>query len=126
LFQQLEKRLISLNPKNWNFNMSRAWTQFIGTIGALANWGIPLAALTNIYNGRDPSFIDPKMTGTMCIYSLLFIRWSLAIKPANYPLFVCHISNELAQLTELSRWTNWKLQNKKTPIPPQPKTTGGH
>ncbi|ELR16763.1 uncharacterized protein ACA1_382310 [Acanthamoeba castellanii str. Neff] len=62
----------------------RKWTQFVGTVGALANWGIPLAAISNIYNQQDPKKIDPRMTSALVFYSFLFMRWSLAITPANY------------------------------------------
>jgi hypothetical protein len=36
------------------------------------------------------------------------MRWSLAIYPVNYPLFVCHASNEVAQIIQLGRWGKWK------------------
>lgn len=56
---------------------------------------------------KDPSStIDPIMTSSLCIYSLLFARWALAITPANYPLLICHLSNEAVQLIQLGRWTN--------------------
>jgi len=98
--------------------VSQRWVKFVGTVGAVANWGIPMAAILNIYNERDPSLIDPKMTGALCVYSIFFMRWSLAIKPTNYPLFVCHAANEVAQLAELSRWAMYRTgiyPSKKTP-----------
>jgi len=85
----------------------RKWTQFVGTIGALANWGIPLAALTNIYNNQEPKQIDPRMTSALAVYSFFFMRWSLAITPPNYPLLLCHICNEAAQLVQLGRWAQY-------------------
>jgi len=94
--------------------MRRRWVQFVGTIGALANWTIPVAAISNVISGRDPSLIDPKMTSALCVYSIFFIRWSLAIEPANYPLLVCHACNEIAQLTEFGRWINWRFLVGKT------------
>jgi hypothetical protein len=42
----------------------------------------------------------------MCVYSLLFMRFSLAIQPKNYLLFACHASNELAQINQLRRWAS--------------------
>lgn len=36
-------------------------------------------------------------------YSGLFLRWSVAIKPANYPLFLCHTANIVAQSTQFYR-----------------------
>ena len=40
----------------------------------------------------------------LAVYSLLFMRWAIAISPANYPLLVCHIANEGVQLTQLGRY----------------------
>jgi len=87
------------------FFKSDSWTKTVGTIGALANWSIPLAAISHMLSSKDPgSTIDPIMTTSLAIYSLLFMRWAIAISPANYPLMVCHIANEAAQLTQLGRW----------------------
>ena len=124
-----------------SFFKSDSWTKTVGTIGALANWSIPLAAISHIMSTKDPATtIDPVMTtcqrratrtyqptqllccqpstltawlvscGMLCafsalaVYSLLFMRWAIAITPANYPLLVCHIANEAAQLTQLGRY----------------------
>ena len=87
------------------FFRSDSWAKTVGTIGALANWTIPLAAITHIVNRKDPATtIDPIMTSSLAIYSLLFMRWALAISPTNYPLFICHVANEAAQLTQLTRY----------------------
>ncbi len=40
----------------------------------------------------------------LAVYSLLFMRWALAVTPANYPLLVCHVSNEVVQLVQLGRY----------------------
>lgn len=60
------------------------------------------------------------MTGALCIYSLTFMRYSLAVTPKNYLLFACHFVNECAQLTQGYRYLsyhNWggkeKLQLEK-------------
>jgi hypothetical protein len=45
-------------------------------------------------------------SAALVFYSFLFMRWSLAITPANYPLLVCHASNEVVQLVQLGRWAN--------------------
>jgi len=89
--------------------MSRRWTQLVGTVGTIANCGIPLAAITHIYAKKDPQTIDPKLTTVLCIYSVLFMRWSLAIEPPNFPLLVMHITNEVAQLTQLGRYLKLKF-----------------
>ena len=44
----------------------------------------------------------------MCIYSLLFMRFSLAIQPKNYLLFACHFSNEIVQLNQMRRYLTWR------------------
>jgi hypothetical protein len=44
----------------------------------------------------------------MCIYSLLFMRFSLAIQPKNYILFACHFSNEGVQLNQMRRYLQWR------------------
>lgn len=47
----------------------------------------------------------------LCVYSLFFMRWALAITPANYPLLFCHFCNEVAQLSQLARWLSYKLSD---------------
>eukprot|EP01114_Cavostelium_apophysatum_P017415 TRINITY_DN5167_c0_g1_i1.p1 TRINITY_DN5167_c0_g1~~TRINITY_DN5167_c0_g1_i1.p1 ORF type:complete len:109 (+),score=0.16 TRINITY_DN5167_c0_g1_i1:137-463(+) len=99
--------------------MSRKWTQFVGTVGTIANCGIPLAAVTHIVQHKDPSTIDPKMTAVLGIYSLFFMRWALAIEPANYALLAMHGVNAGAQATQLGRW----LTTSKTSQPAPPQST---
>lgn len=70
--------------------------------GPLANWGFVLAAMADMK--KPPEMISGKMTGVMCIYSALFCRFAWMIQPRNYLLFSCHVSNEIAQLYQLSRW----------------------
>eukprot|EP00127_Corallochytrium_limacisporum_P001542 Clim_evm3s65 gene=Clim_evmTU3s65 len=82
--------------------MSERYVRAVGYLGALANWGIPVAALASMQD--DPSKINPAMTATLAGYSMLFVRWSLAIFPPNYPLFACHVTNTTAQLGQLGRW----------------------
>lgn len=129
---------------------SDSWTKTVGTIGAIANWTIPLAGITHMLNAKDPATtIDPVMTSgqtasstaekaatamaaagrtrsvratmltslcacrcvcfaalALAVYSVFFMRWALAITPANYPLLVCHVSNEVVQLAQLGRYVN--------------------
>ena len=47
------------------------------------------------------------MTGALCIYSATFMRYALAVSPANYLLFMCHFVNEGAQLTQGYRYLQW-------------------
>ncbi|ORX56226.1 UPF0041-domain-containing protein [Hesseltinella vesiculosa] len=73
--------------------------------GPVANWGIPLAALGDIK--KDASLISGNMTGALCLYSALFMRFALAVQPKNYLLFACHFVNEGAQLTQGYRWLQY-------------------
>lgn len=65
------------------------------------------------------------MTGALCIYSATFMRYSLAVSPANYLLFLCHFINEASQLTQGYRWLQYHkwggkeeaLKNKAEAIP---------
>lgn len=47
------------------------------------------------------------MTAALCIYSATFMRYSLAVTPANYLLFGCHFVNEVSQLTQGYRYLSW-------------------
>jgi mitochondrial pyruvate carrier 1 len=48
--------------------------------------------------------ISPNMTGAMCVYSLLFMRFAWMIQPRNYILFACHASNEVVQMNQMRRY----------------------
>ncbi|CAF0870321.1 unnamed protein product [Adineta steineri] len=74
--------------------------------GPIANWGLPLAALADLK--KDPEIISPKMTVALCLYSMLFMRFALQVKPKNRLLFACHFANECAQLMQLARFLNYK------------------
>lgn len=54
----------------------------------------------------------------MCVYSALFMRFALAIKPRNYLLFACHAANETVQLYNLQRWQRhakaWSVSDRVT------------
>lgn len=41
------------------------------------------------------------------MYSATFMRYSLAVTPANYLLFACHFINEGAQLTQGYRYLQY-------------------
>ena len=51
--------------------------------------------------------ISGQMTFALCIYSATFMRYSLAVQPKNYLLFMCHFVNEAAQLTQGYRYMNF-------------------
>lgn len=75
----------------------------IGYLGAAANWLIPVAAVTNLVN-QPAENINPQMTGILTLYSCVFMRWAIAISPANYPLLACHIVNSSAQVLTLGKY----------------------
>lgn len=47
------------------------------------------------------------MTGTLFIYALTFMRYSLAITPKNYLLLFCHSINAGAQGTQGYRYMHY-------------------
>ncbi|KAF2314184.1 hypothetical protein GH714_023928 [Hevea brasiliensis] len=53
---------------------------------------------------KPPEMISGNMTGVMCVYSALFMRFAWMVQPRNYLLLACHASNETVQLYQLSRW----------------------
>ena len=88
--------------------VSTLFVSFVGTIGALANWTIPIAAMQNVYF-QPAEQIRPEMTLTLLVYSSIFLRWSIAISPANWPLFACHVTNALTQAVTLGKWAQHSL-----------------
>ncbi|KAH7532363.1 hypothetical protein FEM48_Zijuj04G0011900 [Ziziphus jujuba var. spinosa] len=38
------------------------------------------------------------MTSVLCVYSAMFMRFAWMVRPTNYHLLVCHISNETVPL----------------------------
>ena len=69
--------------------------EFWGGLGALAGWGMTGAA---IYDAQfsSPEKISMTMTPVMIIYSSLFCRWAIVVKPQNLLLAACHGSNVVA------------------------------
>lgn len=72
--------------------------------GPVANWGLPLAAIADVR--KNPEFISGKMTSALLIYSAVFMRFAWKVQPRNLLLFACHFTNECAQATQLTRFTN--------------------
>lgn len=58
--------------------------------------------VTNIY-----SSISGRMTGALTLYSGTFMRYALAVTPANYLLFGCHAINFSSQLVQGYRYLNY-------------------
>lgn len=79
--------------------------------GPVANWGIPLAAIADIK--KDPSIISGKMTLALLLYSALFMRFALKVQPRNLLLFACHVTNESAQIVQMSRFVKYHYMDEK-------------
>jgi mitochondrial pyruvate carrier 1 len=54
------------------------------------------------------------MTGAMVVYAATFMRYSLAVTPKNYLLFLCHLTNFGAQTTQGYRYLNFHYWGGKT------------
>ncbi|BDD58537.1 pyruvate transporter mpc1 [Monascus purpureus] len=73
--------------------------------GPASNFGIPIAAVMDTQ--KDPEIISGNMTGTLVLYSAIFMRYALAVTPKNYLLFGCHAVNFSAQLVQGYRYMNY-------------------
>ena len=59
---------------------------------------------------KGPEIIDMGMTVTLTGYSALFMRFAWAVQPRNYILFACHTFNVGAQMNQLRRAIEYKIQ----------------
>ncbi|RZB59806.1 Mitochondrial pyruvate carrier 1 isoform D [Glycine soja] len=95
----------------WNSPTGLKTTHFWGPA---FNWSLPFAAAMD--TKKPPETISVNMTGVMCVYSALCMRFAWMVRPRNPHLLVCHVSNETVQLYQLSRWFRAQRgleQNKK-------------
>ena len=69
--------------------------------GPVANWGLVLAGLMDLKKPAES--ISVNMTGVLCAYSALFMRFAWMVTPRNYLLLSCHVCNEAVQGYQLSR-----------------------
>jgi hypothetical protein len=76
--------------------------------GPVANWGLVLAGLLDMKKPAEA--ISLNMTGVLCAYSLLFMRFAWMVKPRNYILLSCHVCNETVQGYQLTRALNYKWE----------------
>ncbi|KAJ4729421.1 Mitochondrial pyruvate carrier [Melia azedarach] len=83
----------------WNSPIGPKTTHFWGPV---FNWSLPIAAFLD--RKKPPELISGNMTGVMCVYSALFMRFAWMVQPRNLHLLVCHASNETVQLYQFSRW----------------------
>ncbi|KAK7064243.1 mitochondrial pyruvate carrier [Favolaschia claudopus] len=73
--------------------------------GPVANWGLPLAALTDLR--KDEEYISGTMTTALVCYSMVFMRFAWRVQPRNYLLFACHFTNATAQAVQDARFVNY-------------------
>jgi len=81
---------------------------FWGRLGALAGWGMSGSAIYDAYV-KGPEIISLNMTGVLIVYSSLFARWAYIVKPQNLLLSSCHVANVAAQLNQLRRALEYKI-----------------
>ncbi|ORX36753.1 UPF0041-domain-containing protein [Kockovaella imperatae] len=74
--------------------------------GPLANWGLPIAALSDLVY-RDEETISGVMSPTLAMYSMIFMRFAWRVQPRNYLLFACHTTNAIAQTIQEGRFINY-------------------
>ena len=78
----------------------------VGYVGAVCNWLIPAAAISNFQKPADT--INPGMNAALWTYSIFFTRWAIAISPPNWPLMLCHVTNQAAQSGTLVRYAHYR------------------
>ena len=81
--------------------------EFWGRCGAIAGWGMSGAAIYDAVQS-SPELISLNMTGVLLVYSALFSRWALVVKPQNLLLAGCHVTNVAAQSNQLRRAIEYK------------------
>lgn len=59
---------------------------------------------------QSPEIISMNMTSVLIVYSSLFARWAWIVKPQNLLLASCHVTNVGAQLNQLRRALNYRLE----------------
>ena len=90
--------------------------EFWGKLGAIAGWGMSASAIYDA-SVSGPEIISLNMTGVLILYSSLFARWAFVVKPQNLLLASCHAANVAAQLNQLRRALQYKLdQGKKEEV----------
>lgn len=90
--------------------------EFWGKLGAIAGWGMSASAIYDA-SVSGPEIISMNMTGVLIVYSSLFARWAFVVKPQNMLLASCHAANVAAQLNQLRRALQYKLdQGKKEEV----------
>ncbi|XP_020285920.1 mitochondrial pyruvate carrier 1-like [Pseudomyrmex gracilis] len=79
--------------------------------GPVFNWMIPIATIFD--TRKHPRIISGKMTMALTLYSLVFMRFAWKVQPRNLLLFMCHMTNVGAQLTQGYRFVQYHYGEKK-------------
>uniref|UniRef100_A0A8C9KWI8 Mitochondrial pyruvate carrier n=1 Tax=Phocoena sinus TaxID=42100 RepID=A0A8C9KWI8_PHOSS len=56
--------------------------------GPVANWGIPLAAIKDMW--APPDIISGRMTTAFILYSMVLMRFAYLVRPRSLLLIACH------------------------------------
>ncbi|KAI8853317.1 hypothetical protein BC829DRAFT_382521 [Chytridium lagenaria] len=92
----------SMSSRMFSYVASKDFRSYLMRLhfwGPVANWGLPLAAISD--TRKSPEFI------MLCVYSALFMKFAIDVQPRNYLLFACHAANECAQLVQAGRFAQW-------------------
>jgi Mitochondrial pyruvate carriers len=84
-----------------------------GGLGAMAGWGMSGSAIYDATQ-QGPEVISLTMTPVLIVYSTLFARWAWIVQPQNLLLCSCHIANVGAQLNQLRRGLQYKMDQGET------------
>lgn len=63
--------------------------------GPFLNWGFIVAGIVDM--DKPPEKISRNMTFTLLLYSCTFTRFAWRVKPRNYLLLACHLTNICVQ-----------------------------
>ncbi|KAF2350244.1 Mitochondrial pyruvate carrier [Trinorchestia longiramus] len=85
---------------------------------------------TMVTSERRRSYHEPRKR-PLCLYSAVFMRFAIKVKPQNMLLFACHVTNEIAQITQGCRLVKYEYLGGKeaaaaaaSPAKGDPATTG--
>jgi hypothetical protein len=68
------------------FFKSDKWTKTVGTVGALANWTLPMAAFAHISSGNDPATtISIPMTSGNALHTSLLMSQRPSLRACSSP-----------------------------------------
>ena len=70
-----------------------------------------------IERDRPPHKLSRNMQMILTTYSILFMRFALIVKPKNYLLFCCHVSNTYLQANLLMKRLNFEWDRKAKGLP---------